>query len=639
MNKILRFSLLILLFTTSLLADERFGKIPNSLMLSSSESVRRNSADSAFEAFTPLDTTTASSTYVPYTGANANVNLGTAYNLNAKALTALGTTEQLRTSYDASNYCSVTTSSVGGTTFNAVGTTPTFAFTDSTTFSTAASTNNATFNKSHNSTSFLSNLAVSTSSPTSGANLNLYGTNSTFTIANSAGNITNSNLFALYNQITKTQAFNVSTAVATQSRITQASAGGSITNAVLFSGEYAVDASTAAVTNLYGYRMSPFVGAGSSTVTNFYGVHLGSLKGIGVTNAYGIYQDGANDFNYFAGNVGVGVISPTAELHLKAGTATASTAPLKFTSGALNTTAEVGAEEFLTDKRYTTITTGAARKEYTLNDIALTSGRIPFTTTNGRLTDSANLTFSGANLVASGTLTGSNLSGTNTGDQTITLTGNVTGSGTGSFATTIANDAVTNTKILNGAVTAAKIENQAALSVMGRSANTVGTQGAITAGTDNQVLRRSGTNLLFGAVNIASSNAVTGVLPVVNGGTGLNNATIEFGTYTPTVTAGTNIAATTAFSGQYMRIGSVVTVSGFVEVDPTAVGNSIWYHSLPIASNLGATEHLGGTFTSATNGNFGGVYADGAGDRALFRFNSTTTANAGYHFSYTYRII
>ena len=37
----------------------------------------------------------------------------------------------------------------------------------------------------------------------------------------------------------------------------------------------------------------------------------------------------------------------------------------------------------------------------------------------------------------------SNLSGTNTGDQTITLTGDVTGSGTGSFATTLSNSGVT----------------------------------------------------------------------------------------------------------------------------------------------------------------------------------------------------
>ncbi len=42
-----------------------------------------------------------------------------------------------------------------------------------------------------------------------------------------------------------------------------------------------------------------------------------------------------------------------------------------------------------------------------------------------------------------------NLSGTNTGDQTITLTGDVTGSGTGSFAATVANDAVTNAKAAN----------------------------------------------------------------------------------------------------------------------------------------------------------------------------------------------
>jgi hypothetical protein len=39
---------------------------------------------------------------------------------------------------------------------------------------------------------------------------------------------------------------------------------------------------------------------------------------------------------------------------------------------------------------------------------------------------------------STGTITASNLSGTNTGDQTITLTGDVGGSGTGSFVTTLA---------------------------------------------------------------------------------------------------------------------------------------------------------------------------------------------------------
>ena len=66
------------------------------------------------------------------------------------------------------------------------------------------------------------------------------------------------------------------------------------------------------------------------------------------------------------GKVGIGTTSPTAVLHLKAGTATANTAPLKLTSGTLNTTPEAGAVEFLTDKFYGTITTGAARQTFAM---------------------------------------------------------------------------------------------------------------------------------------------------------------------------------------------------------------------------------------------------------------------------------
>jgi hypothetical protein len=93
-----------------------------------------------------------------------------------------------------------------------------------------------------------------------------------------------------------------------------------------------------------------------------------------------------------SGKFGIGLTVPTAVLHLKAGTATANTAPLKFTSGTSLTTAEAGAIEFTTDDYYATITTGAARKGIILNDgTNLTSGKIPVATTNGRLTDSAGI--------------------------------------------------------------------------------------------------------------------------------------------------------------------------------------------------------------------------------------------------------
>lgn len=52
------------------------------------------------------------------------------------------------------------------------------------------------------------------------------------------------------------------------------------------------------------------------------------------------------------GKVGIGVTAPTAVLHLKAGTATADTAPLKFTSGVLQTSAQDGTIEYLSNCFY-----------------------------------------------------------------------------------------------------------------------------------------------------------------------------------------------------------------------------------------------------------------------------------------------
>lgn len=89
-----------------------------------------------------------------------------------------------------------------------------------------------------------------------------------------------------------------------------------------------------------------------------------------------------------AANIGIGLTTPTARLQLAAGTTTAASAPLKFTSGSLLTTPESGSVEFNGDKLYLTITSSTARKEFTLNDSSLTAGQQPTTTTNGRLTDS-----------------------------------------------------------------------------------------------------------------------------------------------------------------------------------------------------------------------------------------------------------
>ena len=126
----------------------------------------------------------------------------------------------------------------------------------------------------------------------------------------------------------------------------------------------------------------------------------------------------------------------------------------------------------------------------------------------------ANRTISlSGNLTVSATST---LSGTNTGDQTITLTGDVTGSGTSSFAATISNNAVTFAKIVNA--------SSSGLSVVGRDTNSAGNFGEINAALDHQILRRSGSSIGFGTINLATSAAVgTSILPVGNGGTGVSS--------------------------------------------------------------------------------------------------------------------
>jgi len=83
----------------------------------------------------------------------------------------------------------------------------------------------------------------------------------------------------------------------------------------------------------------------------------------------------------------------------------------------------------------------------TVTSVAAT-GNNGITVSGSPITTSGTITLGLGNITptsvaATGTVTGSNLSGTNTGDQTITLTGDVTGSGTGSFATSLSNTGVT----------------------------------------------------------------------------------------------------------------------------------------------------------------------------------------------------
>jgi hypothetical protein len=96
--------------------------------------------------------------------------------------------------------------------------------------------------------------------------------------------------------------------------------------------------------------------------------------------------------------------------------------------------------------------------------------------------------------------------------------------------------------IADNAVTDAKIRDSAALSVIGNATNATADPADIAAASDHQVLRRSGTALGFGAVALNQSAAVTGALGFTNGGTGQTSQQ-----------AAMNALAGAITSGQYLR--------------------------------------------------------------------------------------
>ena len=125
------------------------------------------------------------------------------------------------------------------------------------------------------------------------------------------------------------------------------------------------------------------------------------------------------------------------------------------------------------------------------------------------------------------------------------------------------------------------------------------------------------------------------------GGLTINVGPITSGVYTPTLTNVANLDASTAYECQYMRVGAVVTVSGKVDVDPTAPAASTQLGiSLPIASNLGAAEDCAGSaFASGIAGQGAAIVGDAANDRAQMQWVSGDVTNQPMYFTFTYAVI
>ena len=142
-------------------------------------------------------------------------------------------------------------------------------------------------------------------------------------------------------------------------------------------------------------------------------------------------------------------------------------------------------------------------------------------------------------------------------------------------------------------------------------------------------------------MTIRQQGGVFGRNPVFNSisfvpGSGGN---IDSGVYTPVATGITNCDAVTAYECTWVQIGNIVQVSGRVDVDATANGDTLWSLTLPVPDDLTAIGDLAGTASrrSSSLTSPGSVYAGTLNDRAEFRMNIASTSNQEVYFNFSYR--
>lgn len=112
-------------------------------------------------------------------------------------------------------------------------------------------------------------------------------------------------------------------------------------------------------------------------------------------------------------------------------------------------------------------------------------------------------------------------------------------------------------------------------------------------------------------------------------------------TYTPGLTNVANLSASTAYSAQYMRLGSSVLVSGRVDVDPVLAATSTQLGlDLPVASNFANANECAGTVFSPTIAAQGAsILGDATNNRAQMEWISADVTNQPMYYIYLYRVI
>lgn len=182
----------------------------------------------------------------------------------------------------------------------------------------------------------------------------------------------------------------------------------------------------------------------------------------------------------------------------------------------------------------------------------------------------------------------------------------------------------------------ANLAQGSALSVLGVTGNATADVASIAAGTDKQVLRRSGTSVAFGAVDLTSTDAITGTLnaastPVLSGavaaagGTATTTMTsvltVVIGDGTNTITTGVKGFVYCPYAFTIVEWTAGADASGSIVVDiwkdthanyPPTVADTITASAKPTISTAtkGQSSTLTGWTTSVSAGDWLGFNVD-----------------------------
>ena len=159
------------------------------------------------------------------------------------------------------------------------------------------------------------------------------------------------------------------------------------------------------------------------------------------------------------------------------------------------------------------------------------------------------------------------------------------------------------------------------LRIIERAVNTAGAV-ALTEGTIN-------------GVTIGATTPSSGVFTTLS----ISAGAVISGTYTPDLFNVTNVAASTPYACQYLRVGNVVNVSGKVDVDPTLAAATVLGISLPIASTISAAEKCSGVAAaSSIASEVAAVTGDTVNNRAQLEWVTVSVVNHAMSFDFTYLV-